>query len=183
MTTRLGLSSPLLLAGLLSTLMHAQEPKTSVREYVTLAGTVDRLDRTRRLLTVRNDNATQDVYVPPEFTLFDELKVGDKVTARIRESIIVSTRPGLKPQRTTDTTADAAAKRQRASDPDVLQQLKAVVTIEGVDPVTHTVLYKTADNRRIIRAIADPRLIDGLKIGDVVEVTLTRERVVELQRQ
>jgi len=161
-----------LIASLLLVSAPAQEPKTSVREFVSVAGTVDRIDRSSRMLTLRGDQGIlQSVYVPPEFKLFDELKAGDKVLARIRESLIVSARPGLKPQVTTDTTADATKKP------------KAVVTIESVDPATGVVTYKTADNRRVVRAVMDPKLLEGLKPGDVVEVTLTRERVVELQRQ
>jgi hypothetical protein len=174
----------MLSASLLLVPAATQEPKTSVRESVSVAGTVDRIERSTRILTLRGDQGIlQSVYVPPEFTLFDELKPGDTVIARIRESIIVSARPGLKPQLTTDTTADAAKEPRGATDPKLLQQLKAVVTIESVDPATAVVTYKTADNRRLIRAVMDPRLLEGLKPGDVVEVTLTRERVVELRRQ
>ena len=162
----------------------AQEPKTSVRESVRLAGTVTRIDRITRILTLKGDQGIlQSVYVPPEVKLFDELKAGDKVLARIRESVIVSARSGLKPQLTTDTTADATKKPRDATDPQLLQQLKAVVTIESVDRASAVVTYMTADDRRVIRAVMDPRLLEGLKAGDVVEVTLTRERVIELQRQ
>jgi hypothetical protein len=172
-----------LIASLFLVSAPAQEPKTSVREFVSVAGTVDRVDRSTRMLTLRGDQGIlQSVYVPPEFKLFDELKAGDKVLARIRESFIVSARPGLKPQLLTDTTADAMKTRD-ATDPQLLQQLKAVVTIESVDSATAVVTYKTADNRRLARAVIDPKLLEGLKPGDVVEVTLTRERVVELQRR
>ena len=161
----------------------AQEPKTSVREFVTLAGTVDRIDRTSRTLTLNVDNSfKQSLYVPAEFKIFDELKPGDRIVARIRESIVVSTRPGLKPRLATDTTAEAAKKPRDPSDPQLTQQITIVVTIENVDRTTQWITYKTADNRRAVRSVADPRLLDGLKPGDVVEVTLTRERVIELQR-
>jgi len=168
----------LLAACLLLIPAAAQEPKVSVREVVTLAGTVDRIDRGSRTLTVQVDNSfKQSLYVPPEFKVFDELKPGDRIVTRIRESVVVSARPGLKPQLPADTTPEAAKKAQLA------QQLTAVVTIESIDRTTNLVTYKTADNRRIIRAVADPRLLDGLKPGDVIEVTLTRERVLELERR
>jgi hypothetical protein len=161
----------------------AQEPRTSVREFVNAAGTVERVDRTSRTLTLKGDQGiTQTAYVPPEFKLFDELNPGDSIVVRIRESVVVSARPGLTSQPLKDTTA-AAANKQNATDPDVLQQLTAVVTIERVDPALRVVTYKTADNRRVVRAVMDPRLLDGLKPGDVIEVTLTRQRVVELRRR
>jgi hypothetical protein len=64
----------------------------------------------------------------------------------------------------------------------VLQQLKAAVTVESVDAGNHAIVYKTADSRRVIRTVADPRLLDGVKAGDVIEITHTRERVIDLQR-
>ena len=162
----------------------AQEPKTSVREAVALAGTVERVDRVSRLLTLKGDDAhTHSVYVPPDFALFDELKPGDRVIGRVRESIVVSTRSGLRPRPLTDTTAQAAKNASGPEDPKVTQQLTATVTIESIDRTTQSVIYKTADNRRIVRQVADPQLLEGLKPGDVIEVTLTRERVIELQRR
>lgn len=184
MMTRIGSAFVLFAAWLLAMPAAAQEPKTLVREFVTLAGTVERIDRGSRMMTVRvARDLTQDVYVPPDFALFDELKTGDKVSARIRESVIVAARPGLKPQIVTDTTAEAANTRAGTSGPDVLQQLEAVVTIESIDPKAQVVTYKTADNRHVVRVVADPQLIEGLEPGDRVEVTMTREGVVELQRQ
>ena len=183
MTMKTRWSLTLLAACVLLALASAQEPKTSVREAVALSGTVERIDRASRLLTLKGDDThMHSVYVPPDFKLFDELKAGDRVIGRVRESIVVSARPGLRPKPMTDTTAEAA-KTRGAEDPKVTQQLTAVVTIEAVDRTTQQVIYKTADNRRIVRAVADPQLLDGLKPGDVIEVTMTRERVVELQRR
>jgi hypothetical protein len=174
----------ILAASVLPMRAAAQEPKTSVREGVALAGTVERVDRVSRLLTLKGDDTrTHSVYVPPDVTLFDDLKAGDRVIGRVRESIVVSTRPGLRPRPLTDTTAQAANTARGPEDPKVTQQLTAVVTIESIDRKTQSVIYKTADNRRIVRAVADAQLLDGLKPGDVVEVTLTRERVIELQRR
>ena len=130
-------------------------------------------------MTLKVDNRfTQSLYVPPEFKVFDELNAGDRVVARIRESVVVSTRPGLKPRLTTDTTAEAAKKQRSAAE----LQIAQLLTIE-IDRTNDWVTYKTADNRRVIRAVADPRLLDDLKPGDVSEVPLTCERVIELQRR
>jgi hypothetical protein len=81
-----------------------------------------------------------------------------------------------------DTTA-AAKKAPEAAQGDVLQQLKAVVTIESVDLPMQVIVYKGGDNRRVQRQVRDPRLLDGLKAGDVIEITYTRERAIALQRQ
>lgn len=172
----------LLFASPLATLPQSQEPKTSVRETVTLSGTVERTDRTNRTLTLRTSpSTTQIISIAPDLKLFDELQTGDKITVRLSESVIAAVRPGVKPSVAVDTTANATP-RDPSQKSEVLQQVKAAVTVESVDRRQNLIVYKTADNRRVTRAVIDPRLLDGLKAGDVVEITYTRERAVDLQR-
>jgi hypothetical protein len=64
----------------------------------------------------------------------------------------------------------------------VVQQVKAAMTVERVDRRQNVVVYKTGDNQRVTRAVVEPHLLDGLKAGDVVEITYTRERAVALHR-
>lgn len=161
---------------------QSQEPKSSVREYVTLEGTVERTDPFTRALTLRTSvNTTQTFNVPREFKLFDELRTGDRITVRLSESVIVAVRPGGKPSVAVDTTASAKPATASAES-EVLHQLKAAVTVESVDRGARVIAYKTADSRKVIRAVADSRLLEGLKPGDVIEITYTRERAIDLQR-
>jgi hypothetical protein len=44
------------------------------------------------------------------------------------------------------------------------------------------VTYRTHDNRRVVRAVTDKRLLEGVHPGDRVEVTLTRDRAVSIER-
>jgi hypothetical protein len=182
MSSRESASVALLSASLLAMPIQSQEPKSSVREVVTVAGTVERTDRSTRTLTLRTShNTTQMITVAPDLKLFDELQTGDKITVRLSESVIVAVAPGAKPSMPVDTTASATP-----TDPserrEVLQQLKAACTVESIDRGQNLLVYKTADNRRAIRAVIDPRLLDGLKPGDVIEITYTRERAIDLQR-
>ena len=157
-------------------------PASSVREFVSLSGTVERVERSTRTLTLRTSSSTtQTIDVPPEVKLFDELRTGDKITVRLSEEVIVAVRPGAKPSEAVDTTGTATS-RDPSGNTDVLQQLKATVRIDSVDRRQNVVVYTTGLNLRVTRAVADPRLLDGLKAGDVVEVTYTRERAVDVQR-
>src|SRR3982750_1934751 len=134
--TRIATLFTVLAACLVAVPVRAQEPKTSVREFVSLAGVVDRVDRFSRILTIKAGGIPQSVYVPPEFKLFDELKTGDHVTARIRESVIVAARPGAKPRLVTDTTAEAAKNRGSEGGSQLMQQVTAGGTIESGDRQT-----------------------------------------------
>jgi hypothetical protein len=159
-----------------------QAPKEVSRETV-LTATVESLDTRNRLLTFRNAaGMLESVYAGPDQSVFDQLARGDVFTLRYRESIIVEVRAdaGRGPL-VTDTTDQA--RRDATGEDMVLQQLKSRVTIESIDRATSTVVYKTPDGRRAMRAVRDPRLLEGLKAGDHVEVTLTRAQAISLDRR
>jgi len=161
---------------------RSQAPTSTGRESVIVSGTVERAERSTRTLTVRTSpSTTQVVTVPPDLKLFDELRTGDRITVRLYEEVIVAVRTGSRPSLPVDTTASATARDPSGSSA-VLEQLKAAVTVESVDRSKNVVGYRTADNRRVTRVVVEPRLLDGLKAGDVVEITYTRERAVDLQR-
>jgi hypothetical protein len=166
----------------LTALIAVQEPSKSER--VVMAGTarVERVDTFGRSITVRTDQGViHTVYVGPELNVFDQLRSGDTVTIRVVESVIVALKRGAKPTALTDTTA--AARKASGGQSDVQQQLRAIVTIESVDVQAQVVVYIAGDNRRVMRNAVDPHLLEGLKKGDVVELTYTRERAIELQKQ
>jgi hypothetical protein len=158
---------------------QAQEPNVVSRES-TVTGKVDRIDRFSRVVTFRGqDNRLQSVYFDSTVAAFNDLKVGDVVTVRYVESVIVQVRRDAKPTEVRDTTNEA----RKAGDQQVVSQLKAVVTIESVDSQGLFVTYRTHDNRRVVRAVTDKRLLEGVRPGDRVEVTLTRDRAVSVERR
>ena len=157
---------------------QTQPPNTVTRESTTTA-TVDRIERSSRVVTLRGDgNVFHTVYVEPTIKAFDDLKVGDVVTVRYTESVIVAVRPNAKPTEVQDTTEAA----RKAGNENVVQQQKVVVTIEEIDPQRLSVTYRTQDDRKIRHAVIDKKLLDGIRAGDRVEVTLTTARAVSIER-
>jgi hypothetical protein len=157
----------------------AQKPNVQSQES-TVTATVDAIDRSTRLVTFRTDqNVLHTVYVGPEVTAFKELQVGDVVTARYRESTVVRvTAAGPAPVEDATQAAQAAGPAGRQ----VLQSLRAVVTVEAVDPENGTIDYRTSDNLVGRRLVSDKKLLEGLRPGQRIEVTFTRERAVSIER-
>lgn len=171
---------PAVVVGLLAQVIPAagQAPTVVSRES-TAMGTVDRIDRSSRLVTFRREpNTLQTVYVDPKVTEYDDLRVGDIVTVRYVESVIVQVRPTAKPSAERDTTDEA----RKAGGDQVIAQAKEVVTIENVDPQGMSVTYRTPDGQAV-RPVSNKALLTGLRPGDRVEITATRERAVEIQRK
>ena len=156
---------------------QAPPANITVRES-TVTATIDRIERSSRVVTLRSkDNVFQTVYVDKDLTAFDDLKVGDAVTVRYTDSLIVEVRPNATLTPIQETTTEARSR----GDEHVVEQLKTVVTIESIDPQSLFVTYRTYDNRRIARAVSDKRLLKGIRPGDRVEITRTHARAVSIE--
>lgn len=171
----------LLVASASASAQDPASPKQEVRDVAVVSGRVERIDPfTRSVILKTSDGQSHSVLVGRELKTFDELKPGDAVTVRVTESVVVALRPNAKTTVVEDRTAAAARGARGGSD--VIQQLKAIVTVERVDAATQTISYKGADNRSVTRMVTDRRLIEGLKVGDTIEITYTRERAIELTK-
>jgi flagellar basal body L-ring protein FlgH len=155
----------------------ARAQNTSTRE-VTVRATVDRIQKSERVVTFRAEgNLFQNVYFDPTVKGFDDLNVGDVVTVRYQESVVVKVNRNAKLSTARDTTSEA-----QKADPTVMQQLTAVVTVDSVDISNHQITYRTADDRKMMQNVEDTALLKGLRSGDRIEVTLTRAKAISVQK-
>ena len=154
-------------------------PNSATRETTTIA-TVDRIERSSRVLTAHSEgNVVHTIYVDPSVKAFDDLKVGDVVTVRYTESVVVQVRPNAKLTELQDTTAAA----HKAGDASVVQQQKRIVTIDDIDSQGLFVTYRTHDNQRVSHRVQNKALLKGLQRGDRIEITLTQARAVSIERK
>jgi Cu/Ag efflux protein CusF len=165
-----------------STFVLAQEPKVTTRDVAVVTGKIERLDPFARSVTLRTpEGLLHTVYAGKELKAFDALRSGDTISVRISESVVVAVRPDARMTVLEDRTA-AAKKGPDAASADIMQQLKAVVRVETIDPATQVITYRTADNRSVMRQVTDRKLLEGLKRGDTIEITYTRERAIEITK-
>ena len=84
----------------------AAQTKTIQGEMKTATATVEAIDHAARQVTIKRDNGEYStITVPADVTKFDAIKVGDKVTARYYDNIVL--RLKLPGEKAVDT--DAAA--------------------------------------------------------------------------
>ena len=168
-----------LLAGVLTTaaVSALQAPNVVTRES-TMKARVESIERSARLVNLRGEiNTIQSIYVDPSVKAFDQLRPGDMVTVRYVESVVVQVRRDAKPRQEKDTTEEA----RKAGKPDVFHQVNAIVTVESIDTQGQTLTYRTHDNRKAMHVVFDKKLLEGLRPGDRIEITLTRERAISVQ--
>ena len=158
-----------------------QQENTSVRESEA-TGRVRTLDTATRVITVVTPkNVGHQVYVPEDVKAFTTLAVGDDVTVRFTDSTIVRANRQAQPARLSDTTAQAREEAQKqGADTHIVQQLKLVVRIDGINRQAGEVMYRTADDMYGLQRVSDLKLLDGINPGDTVEIIYTRARAVSV---
>lgn len=167
---------------LLSILLLAQEPAGITRQVFEVSGQVERIDYSGRNVTITSAGVVSSpIYVGPDLEIFNTLNTGDVVVVRYYDSYIVELTPGERLTPPQIATANELAELTK-DDARVLQQTKLVVTIDAVDVATASVTYHGFDNRRVFRVVQDRKLLEGLKVGDVVTITYTRAQAVSIAR-
>ena len=159
-----------------STFASAQQSPDVVRNEVTVRGTVEALDVASRTVTIRGEQGTVvTLDVPQSVARFDEVKVGDIITASYFD--VVSVRPKAAGEAAVDRSIAPVA----SATPDTLpgavkaRQRVTTVTITAWDPATRVVTFAGPSGTSYTRHLLekDVTLMEGLKVGDRADVTRT----------
>jgi hypothetical protein len=166
-----------MLLSLILSATFASAQATATREQITLRGTVQAVDATTRIISIRGEGGNVvTLDVPLSVQRLGEIKAGDVVTAAYYDQVSVSAHPAGAPANDRvelPTTTPAAGALPGAT---VAQRRITTVTLTAWDPasrvVTFTVPSGTAYSRRLVDT-TDAGLMKGLKVGDRVDVTRT----------
>jgi Cu/Ag efflux protein CusF len=161
----------------------AQKPVT-LTDGVEVTAKIDAIDHTERLVTLKDkDGSSETIYAGPEVKRFDELKVGDTVTFRYIESVVYQIRkPG---QAATAPAASGEAKIVRGTGPrpggTASRQETITVEVKAIDPKAPSVTVLTPDKRTVSMKVEDKKNLQGLAVGDKVEITYTEAFVISVK--
>jgi hypothetical protein len=168
----------------------AQAPITKTKS-VTATATIQAIDTTTRAITLRDETGVEDTYIAgPEVQRFDELKVGDTVKMTYYESVFVQVHKagaaptGTSGEKPADPSLDAAVTRSKGALPGMTAavQEKMTATVKAIDPAAPSVTVTTADGRTITRKIEDKKNLEGVAVGDQIDVTYTRALLTAIER-
>ena len=159
-----------------------QAPITKTKS-VSATATIQAIDATGRMITLKDESGAEDTYsVGPEVKRFNELKVGDTVKMTYYESVVLVVRkPGEAP---VATAGEPAITRGTGALPGATMaaQDKTTVTVKAIDPAVPSVTVTTEDGRTVTRKIEDKKILDGIKVGDHVDITYTRALLTSVER-
>jgi Cu/Ag efflux protein CusF len=147
----------------------------------TVSATIQAIDETNRLVTLKFDDGTVNtVLAGPEVRRFNELKVGDKVTFRYHESAVLQLHKAGTPA--PPSSVKEGMERSTGPKPGgtMAQQVTATVTVEAIDPALPSITVKTEDGDRVTYHVEDKKNLEGVAVGDRIEITFTRALMISV---
>jgi len=138
---------------------------------VTIAGTVETIDHTQRVVTIRTStDEFVTVDVPESAKRFNELKVGDKVKATYNNNVTVRLKEPGEPVVDTTKVARAGGEGER---PGGMAAMERTITaaITAIDKTTSSMTFVGPNNWKYTRHVVDPKVFEQVKVGDRVDIT------------
>ena len=160
--------SLLLLAGATVT----AQTKTLQGESVSMTVTVEAIEQSTRTMTVKDDQGIYEtIQAPPEMKRFSELKVGDKITARYYQNVVIRVKkPGEAP---VDVDSSAVTRSEGTPGVTAAAQRTVTVAVTAMDPKTSSVTVKGPNGYVYSRKVTDKKAWAQLKVGDQLDMTWT----------
>jgi hypothetical protein len=151
----------------------AQPPK-SITDSVTVTATIEAIDKTNRLVTLKRQNGKLvTVEVDTAVHRFDQLKVGDVIRATYYESIAINVR---KPGDPVPKAYDTAYGKLPGDKPGAKEMVKETITVTvlAIDKPNKSVTVRRKDGSELSMRVNDVRYLDVVKPGDTVDITYAR---------
>jgi len=157
----------------------AAQTKTVTGEAKTVTATVEAIDSTNRTVTVKKPDGTyDDFYIPTGMKKFDTLKVGDKVTARYYENMVLTVqKPGAKAK---DSGNAAVTRSQSGNAGTVAHQRTITATIAAIDMKVPSITFTGPNGWKYSTRVEDKAALATVKVGDKVDITWTEATILSL---
>ena len=166
------------LAALVAGPAHAQVSKTITGDVKTATGTVEAIEQASREVTIKKSDGTYTTMeIPQGAKRFDTIKIGDKVSFRYYENIVLRLKaPG---EKDTDT-GSAALTPSPGTGPSgtVAKQRTITATIAAIDPAVPSITFTGPNNWKYSSRVEDKKALAKVKVGDKVEITWTTATLV-----
>jgi Cu/Ag efflux protein CusF len=112
---------------------------------------------------------------------FSELKVGDKVTAKFYENVVIRMkRPGESD--VVSATKNTTGAEQELPGGTRAKQKTLTVEITAIDPVASTISFNGPNNWKYTSKVQDTAALSGVKVGDKVDIVWTEAMLVSVER-
>ena len=139
--------------------MTMAQSKTVTSEMKVETGTVEAIDPATRAVTLKKADGTFVTTVAgPDIKRFEEVKVGDKITARYYENIVVRVKQPGEPD-VVSATKGTTGSAQDLPGGTRTRQLTITATIAAIDPTTPSITFTGPNGLKYTSRVQDLSLI------------------------
>jgi Cu/Ag efflux protein CusF len=157
------------------------QTKTLTGETKTVTATVEAIEASTRTVTFKLPDGTYTMKVaPPDMTRFSELKVGDTVTARYYENVVVRLK---KPGESDVASASKATTPSGQESPGGTRakQMTLTATITAIDPSVPSITFTGPHGYKYSSKVQDTEALGKVKVGDKVDIVWTEAMLVSVE--
>ena len=149
------------------------QTKTLPGESATITATVEAVEAATRTVTLKGPKGNYvDIVAPETVTKFDQIKVGDKITARYYENVVLRVKqPGEKAV-DSDTAGVTRADSTKPGATSAMQRT-ITATITEIDNTTPSITFTGPNNWKYSSKVEDRKALASVKVGDRVDITWT----------
>ena len=138
---------------------------------VTINGTVETIDKTKRVVNIKtSDGKYESIDVPQSATRFNELKVGDKVSITYNNNVSARVKPPGEADVDTGSATSTAGQQAQPGGTAVVQRTMTA-TITALDKSASSISFAGPNGFKYTRRVVDPTVFDKVKVGDKVDIT------------
>ncbi len=154
--------------------------KTLPGDSITVTATIEAIERSTRLLTLkRPDGATEMIRVPADVKRFDELKVGDTISATYYENVVLRV---MKPDEKDIDSGGASLTPSGGKRPGATASTQRTVTatITAIDPAIPSITLSGPNNWKYTSRVEDKAALKQVKVGDRLAITWTEAVLISV---
>ena len=167
-TTILAMSALLFANGLVGA-----QTKIIPGESTTESATIVALEQSTRSMTLKNQDGTfETMQVPADVKRFAELKVGDTITARYYENLVLRLKLPGEPAVNSSTDAITPAGGAKPGGTAATQRT-ITATITAIDQSVPSITFAGPNNWTYSSKVQDKNALAKVKVGDKVDITWT----------
>ena len=162
-------------------LPSSAQVKELPKQTVTVTGTVETIDKSRRAVNIKTaDGKFVAIDVPASAKRFDELKVGDKVGVTYNNNVLVRLKPAGEAAVDSADTASTMGKEARPGGTAAMVRTMTA-TIAEIDKSTSSMTFVGPNAWKYSRRVVDPVVFDQVKVGDRVDITWGTELILAVE--
>ncbi len=156
-----------------ATTARAQMTKTVTGEQKTVTATVEAIERSTRSVTLKEQNGQYtEISVPADVKRFDTLKIGDKITAKYYENIVLQLKLPGEPSTDTGTAAVTPSPGAKPGGTAATQRT-ITATITNIDAKVPSITFSGPNGWTYSSRVEDKAALAKVKVGDRVDITWT----------